>query len=110
MSLHTNKLTREFNDDTLCYTRHSLTPGAFGRPVSLRFYWFFRPCEIASFLWFSPRVFKYIIAGYYICAVFTTHHTRSKNTVFGGPGPLPHYDQMSESFDRLHIEKPECRN
>ena len=86
------------------------TLALFGRPWSLRFLHVFSlPAKLGLFVAFS-RIFNHIIAGYYMGAVFTTHHTRSKNTVFGGPGPLPHYDQMSESFDRLHIEKPECRN
>jgi hypothetical protein len=45
-----------------------------------------------------------------VSRVLYTTRTVSKKHVFWGFFQKPHYDQMSESFDRLHIEKPEGTN
>jgi hypothetical protein len=91
-------------------TRPSPPAALFGHPFSLRF---FTPVFVATKSWFLCHfscLCTYITALLLDIWRVYTRLTRVQKHRFWGFFQKPHYDQMSESFDRLHIEKPEGRN
>jgi hypothetical protein len=108
---HHPQTRTEFIQHVVLCPSHSPTPSAlFGHPNPMRFLharFVATNCGLFMIHYVYLRTYDSIHA-VYTRVVHNTHG--SKKHVFWGFFQKPHYDQMSESFDRLHIEKPEGTN